>query len=108
MKLLLTIFSAWIFICSVMVAATAIAIINPPGGTEIILKPYTTASCPVVPYDADQASHVNEHWIVIETIYIQHEGVTYPVLRLLGRFGTGALQWSGNAGAYTLAPPGIK
>ena len=78
-----------------------------PAGTEIILKSYTTASCPVIPFDSYQAAHVNEHWVVIETIFILYEGNSYPVLRLKNRFGTDALEWSGSTGAYTLAPPSL-
>lgn len=76
-----------------------------PAGTEIVLQPYTTESFPLVPYDQYQAAHVNEHWIVIETLMIQYNGVNYPLLRLQNRFGTQGLEWSGNQGAFTLAAP---
>lgn len=66
----------------------ALAMFLLPAGTEVVLKPYSTIDCPVVPFDADQSAHVNEHWIVIETQVIQHNGVNYSVLRLSPRFPT--------------------
>ncbi|MDW0314056.1 MAG: hypothetical protein QN716_01655 [Nitrososphaeraceae archaeon] len=57
-----------------------------PAETEVILKPYTTEQCPVVPFEAEQATHVGERWVVMDTRVIRHNNVDYKVLRLRTRF----------------------
>lgn len=72
---------------------------NLPVGTEVILQPYTTAECPIVPFEAYQQSQVGTRWKVLGTDVYNVGGITYRILIIGPRFEGSSLptQWPENA-----------
>lgn len=73
-----------VFIMNLLIYILSIFFI--PADTEVILKPYTTNQCPIVPFEAEQAQRVGERWVVMGTKVINTGGKEYRILVLQSRF----------------------